>query len=97
MLRCRQTADFLYPNAMLTVVEDLREWNFGDFEGKTMEELKDDPDYLDWIASSMKSTPPGGESSKEFARPAAAGHRRHLPGHDGSGDHQRRPLSPTAG
>ena len=67
MLRCRQTADFLYPNAMLTVVEDLREWNFGDFEGKTMEELKDDPDYLDWIASSMKSTPPGGESSKEFA------------------------------
>ena len=33
-----------------------------------MEELKDDPDYLDWIASSMKSTPPGGESSKFAAR-----------------------------
>lgn len=34
--RCIQTAEFLYPNNMLTVVDDLQEMDFGEFEGKSV-------------------------------------------------------------
>lgn len=63
--RCKQTTDILYDNADTVVVEGLRECNFGDFEGKTSEELVDDPRFNDWVRHG--ATPPNGESNKEFA------------------------------
>ena len=43
MLRCRQTAGILFPQLTPVEIPDLRECNFGDFEGKTWAEIKDHP------------------------------------------------------
>ena len=37
---CLQTADFLYPESRLMVVDELAEMDFGVYEGKSLEELK---------------------------------------------------------
>lgn len=50
LLRCRQTAELLWPNGEeMVVVDDLREMDFGPFEGLTHEDLKDNPNYLQWL------------------------------------------------
>lgn len=38
---CLQTADFLYPESRLMVVDELAEMDFGSYEGKTLEQLKE--------------------------------------------------------
>ena len=45
LMRCRQTAELLFPNMEQHIVPDLQECDFGDYEGKTWEELKDEPTY----------------------------------------------------
>ena len=43
MRRCRQTAALLWPGVAQTVIEDLRETDFGPFEGKSHQELGTTP------------------------------------------------------
>ena len=43
--RTRQTAERLFPQARLVVVEDLGEMNFGRFEGRSAAEMEEDPSY----------------------------------------------------
>ena len=62
MLRCRQTAELLFPGQAVHVAADLRECSFGAFEGRTYQELKDDPAYCAWLDSGGTAPPPGGES-----------------------------------
>ncbi|MDR0311033.1 MAG: histidine phosphatase family protein, partial [Acidobacteriota bacterium] len=38
-LRCTQTAEILYPDMAHEICDDLRECDFGTFEGKTHDEL----------------------------------------------------------
>lgn len=64
--RCRDTLHLLYPDAKPQVVEDFRECNFGEWEGKTADELKDDPAFARWMEQGETPTPPGGESSRQF-------------------------------
>ena len=45
MSRCIETAHILYPENDINVVDELAECNFGDFEGKTYQELLKDPMY----------------------------------------------------
>ncbi len=66
MLRCRQTAELLFPDMEQHQVPQLRECNFGDFEGKTWEELKDNPLYQAWMGGDRTITLPGGESMPGF-------------------------------
>jgi len=67
LIRCRQTADILFPDTSITVVEDLVEMSLGDFEGKSFASLKEDPRYIAWLQNSMQNTPPGAlETSEEF-------------------------------
>ena len=40
MMRCRETAEILFPGQVLCVQEGLQETDFGDFEYKNYEELK---------------------------------------------------------
>ncbi len=47
--RAVETARLLFPEAELTVCQDLREMDFGDFEGRTAEEMADDPVYEEWV------------------------------------------------
>jgi len=51
LLRCHQTAEILWPELKTTVIDDLRETDFGPFEGKTHNELLGDRLYNAWISS----------------------------------------------
>ncbi len=66
MLRCRQTANILFPKQEAVVVEDLRECNFGDFENKNYKELAGNKDYQAWIDSGGTLAFPHGERVEDF-------------------------------
>lgn len=65
-LRTRQTAEILFPHMEGTQIPDLWETDFGQFEGKTYEELSDSPAYQAWVDSGCTGKIPGGESVAEF-------------------------------
>jgi len=71
LLRARQTAQICFPNAERIVIDDLREMDFGDFEGRTAEEMQDDPAYRTWVAGNCTGVCPNGESIPIFAARAA--------------------------
>ena len=64
--RCLETAQLIYPNREIRVEPGLRECGFGKFEGKTYEELKNHPVYIEWLESGGMTAFPGGESQEEF-------------------------------
>lgn len=66
MTRCVQTVGILYGERPLTMVPQLREVDFGAFEGKTIGELQDNPAYTAWLANSMAVSPPEGENGDAF-------------------------------
>lgn len=66
MKRCVETLRILYPEAQPIVVEDLRECDFGDWEGKTAGELEADEAFAQWVNSGQAATPPNGESGGAF-------------------------------
>lgn len=67
LLRCIQTAHLLYPGERILTVDKLREYDFGAFEGRTIEELAPSAEYRDWLESAMRTAPPDGESGEAFA------------------------------
>ena len=67
LLRTRQTAEILFPEAEQTVIPDLREMNFGDFEGRNYIEMAHDPDYRAWVDGMCRGRCPGGEDYQEFS------------------------------
>ncbi len=66
MLRCRQTAQALYPDVPLRIEEDLREMDFGAFEYKNYAELNGNPAYQAFIDSGGTYDFPGGEPVRAF-------------------------------
>lgn len=66
MRRAIQTAELLYPERAVQTLADLRECNFGDWEGKTYYDLYDDPLYQQWIADPAQVIPPNGEGFPQF-------------------------------
>lgn len=66
MLRARQTADLAFPGRDYEIAEDLREMDFGIFEGKTAGELADRAEYTNWVNGGCLSPIPGGESVTGF-------------------------------
>lgn len=67
LLRTRQTAKILFPNAEQIIVDGLQEMDFGDFEGKSAYEMASDPDYRSWVEGGCLGTCPGGESRETFS------------------------------
>lgn len=67
MLRCKQTGAVLFPEKEIIGVENLKEYDFGAFEGKTAAELEANPDFLSWAAGKLQA-PPEGESNTEFIK-----------------------------
>ena len=65
--RAKQTASVLFPAARQIEVTDLREMDFGAFEGHNFQELADDPDYRLWVESGCTGKTPGGESREAFS------------------------------
>ena len=65
--RCLQTAKRIYPDKEPIVMEGLSEYDFGEFEGKTADELKDEEAFQTWLAGTHPETPlPFGESQIGF-------------------------------
>ena len=66
--RCIMTAELIYPGKEISICSDLRETDFGDFENKSYEELKNEPHYQRWIDSGGVIAFPNGESRAEFTK-----------------------------
>ena len=66
MKRCQQTAQLIYPDMTAHIIPEFAEMNFGEFEGKNYQDLKDDARYQAWIDSNGTLPFPGGESQKEY-------------------------------
>lgn len=65
--RCLQTAKRIYPDKEPIVMEGLSEYDFGEFEGKTADELKDEEAFQTWLAGTHPEAPlPFGESQIGF-------------------------------
>lgn len=66
LIRCRETAEILYPDVLTEINNGLVECDFGAFDGKSMKELEKDKAFVAWVNSGMKTPPPGGESGEEL-------------------------------
>lgn len=64
--RCQETVAYVMGNKSAFFDKRLREMNFGDWEGKTYEELSDCKQYQTWINDWENERPPNGESGFEF-------------------------------
>lgn len=69
MLRTEQTLRELYGDLPHEIAPAFREIDFGAFENKSYDDLKDDPAYQAWLAGDNEQNPcPGGESGARMAR-----------------------------
>lgn len=68
LLRCRETAEIMFPDAKLVEVSGLREMNFGDFEGKSWRDMENDAAYRAWLDGMCLGQCPNGESRAEFSK-----------------------------
>ena len=68
MLRCQESAGILFPGKKAYPIEEWREMNFGAYEGKNYEDLKNDAYYQKWIDSNGTLPFPEGESQQEYIK-----------------------------
>ena len=73
MIRCIETARLIYPDVEIRTEPMLRECDFGLFEGKTYEELKEHPAYIEWLESGGTTAFPDGEAQEVFRERCAEG------------------------
>lgn len=76
MKRCIQTAELLYPGREIVTETLLRECDFGAFEKKTYEELKEHPAYIRWLHSGGEIPFPGGEGKEAFRERCVQGFQK---------------------
>lgn len=67
LTRCRQTLEVLYPGCRQEVIDGLAECDFGDWDGRSIGELKSDPEFRRWMAGEAVSIPDG-ESPEKFQK-----------------------------
>ncbi len=72
LLRAKQSAEIIYPGFEPAVINELTEYDFGAFEGKTAAELEETEEYIDWTSGKIPA-PPMGESNTEFTKRIALG------------------------
>jgi broad specificity phosphatase PhoE len=82
LVRARESADIIARALGLTVTEDqdLEEVRFGRWEGKTYEEIADDPEYRAFASDPVGNRTPGGETIVDVQRRGLAGFDRAGPG-----------------
>ena len=74
LIRAKESCEILYPDITPHIIDNFRETDFGEYEGKGMKELSDDPDFQAWVLGKT-DRPKGGESFHEFAERLALGLR----------------------
>ena len=75
MLRANQTLALLYGDVPYTVIADLKEYNFGHFEGRGHDDLyREEPAYRAWLQEdALDVACPGGETRRAFSQRIARG------------------------
>ena len=76
LARCTESCSVIFPEREIKTVSSMSECDFGEWEGKSAEELAGTPGFADWLRNSDKTPPPKGESGKEFAARVARGFER---------------------
>ena len=69
--RCTETCEILFPDIDPEIIEEFREFDFGDFENKKAADLENNPQYVEWISG--RACPPNGEESQDFVNRVALG------------------------
>lgn len=64
--RCVQTAAMIFPDKEIVEVEGLREMDFGEFDGKSVEELAGLEEYREWLKGGLDNKAHGGETIREM-------------------------------
>ena len=67
LVRARETAAILFPETGQVTIPNFREMDFGAFEGRTADEMADDPAYRIWVEGGCTGRCPGGERLAEFS------------------------------
>ena len=80
LLRCRQTADAIYPGSPVHIMEELAECDFGSFENKNWKDMTENPKYQEWIDSNGTLPFPDGEDPMEFRKRCCRGFERAVAG-----------------
>ena len=77
--RTQMTAAILFPNARQRICTGLREMTFGDFEGRSAQEMAVDPDYRYWVEQTRCMGPcPHGDATLVFQHRVCAAFRREV-------------------
>jgi alpha-ribazole phosphatase len=76
--RCIETAEILFPGQPFVACSSFREIHFGEWEGKTYEELKDQELYQEWLKHPFTVCFPGGEGFYHFTKRIDKGWRQLL-------------------
>lgn len=66
LARCLETAEIIYPEQKLMIIDEIGEMNFGEFENKTQQQLQDLPEYAQWLRGGADACPPQGEKFGDF-------------------------------
>jgi alpha-ribazole phosphatase len=74
--RCVGTAESLFPTTRLHLLKELREMNFGKWEGNTYEDLKENSLFRQWVSDPFSHSPPDGESFHEFTKRVDSGWKK---------------------
>lgn len=74
--RCRETAGLLFPGREPVILDELREVDFGTFEGKSHDELSSDAYYQAWIDSGGSLPFPEGEDRNSYPQRVGRGLER---------------------
>lgn len=64
--RCLETAELIYPDHEIIIYDGLSETNFGEFENRSYEDLKNETSYIKWLENGGRTPFPGGEGMEEF-------------------------------
>ena len=72
LCRARETARILFPKAAQTVIDDFAEMDFGDFDGRTADEMEHDAAYRAWVDGDCTAQCPHGESRARFCERTCA-------------------------
>ncbi len=64
--RAVQTAEIIFPDREIVIVDDLREMDFGVFEGLPAEELVRLDSFKKWLKGGLDNPPPNGETLRSM-------------------------------
>lgn len=66
--RCLQTCGMIYPEMQINTVKDISEYDFGDYENKSIAELKNDEYFLSWCEGKNDGSEANVENGADFSK-----------------------------